>query len=248
MGRFYLSIAAVAIAAAAAFTTHASAATLCPKSESFFGVIQRVNGNMLTVSTEQNHWADVRIQPGARVNANGLSLRPGTFVGAYGCVEPGGVFDANEVTLAASRTTYHESLSGTVERVASDRLTVRESGNRYVSWYVPDADRFSVGQQISGVGMVGAGGVFYPQVINGQSVAFEPESTGAPVSAKSTITLSGVVRAVRPGSLVVWEPSHGTTGMWIVRDSDRFHVGQRVVARGTEDRSGKFYPIDISIH
>ncbi len=246
MGRFYLSIAAAAIAAAAALTTHASAAT-CPKSESFFGVIQRVNGNMLTVSTEQNRWADVRLEPGARVNTNGTSLRPGTFVGAYGCVEPSGVFDASEVTLSPSRTSYNESLSGTVVRVASDRLTVRESRNRWVIWYVPDADRFRVGQQVSGAGMVGANGVFYPQTLNGESIAYEPVSTGQPATA-STITLTGVVRQVRSGALIVWEPANRTTGTWIVRDADHFRVGETVVARGTEDRTGRFYPVDITIH
>lgn len=245
MGRLYLTFAAAAIAAVAVFTTHASAAT-CPKNESFFGVIQRVNGNMLTVSTDQNRWADIRIAPDARVNRNGTALRPGTFVGAYGCVTPGGVFNASEVTLAPSHAMYHETLSGTVERVASDRLTVRQNGHGFGVWFVPDADQFRVGQQVTAVGMVGANGVFYPQSINDQDVGFEPVASSAP-STSGTIMLTGVVRSVRSGELIVWEPSHNTTGTWIVRDADRFHVGQHVVARGTEDRTGHFYPVNITI-
>jgi hypothetical protein len=245
MGRFFNTIASAALAGGVALSagTPASAA-YCSSSQSFFGVIQRMNGNMLTVSTDRGRWATVRIEPGARVNTNGMALRPGAFIGAYGCVAPGGVFDASEVTLSASRGGYNESLSGVVERVASNRLTVRQSGRGYGTWYVADADRFSVGQQISGTGMLGANGVFYPQTIDGQNVAYIPESSG-PVSS-GTITLSGVVRRVGSGSLVVWEPSHGTTGTWIVRDAGRFRVGQRLVARGTEDRSGRFYPVEIS--
>ena len=245
MGRFHLTIATAALLAVAALTANASAT--CPKSESFFGVIQRVNGNVLTVSTEQNHWADIRVAQDARVNTNGTAMRPGTFVGAYGCVEPSGVFDASEVTLSPSSTAYHESLSGVVQRVASNRLTVRESGNRWVDWFVPDADRFHVGQQISGVGMVGANGFFYPQTLNGENIAFEPTATTASQPA-STITRAGVVRQVRPDALIVWEPTNHTTGMWMVRDADRFRIGERVVARGTEDRSGRFYPVNISVH
>lgn len=238
-------IGSLVVAAGAALGAHASAATYCPSSESFFGTIERVNANTLTVRTPSGHWALVRINDNARVNANGAAIRPGVFVGAYGCVTPGGVFHASEITLSGTQRGYNERLSGVVRRVESNgRLLVAQNGHGYGTWYVPDTHAFAVGQAVDATGMIGANGAFYPQTINGRSVVYDTPYTSAP---RSTITLTGTVRRVSGNAIVVWEPAHGTTGTWIVSNAGRFRVGQRVSARGTEDRSGRFYVQEITI-
>jgi len=222
----------------------ASAATFCPTGESFFGTIQRVSGNMLTVRTASNHWADVRIENNARINTNGTTMRPGVYVGAYGCVERGGVFNASELTLSTNQAAYSEQLTGTVQRIETGKLLVAETGHGYGQWYVPDIDDFHVGQSVSATGMRGANGAFYPQSINGRVVAFDTDYSSAP---RASITLNGTVRRVNGNSIVVWEPSDHTTGTWIVSNPSRFHVGQRVSATGRENGHGDFYVQEITI-
>lgn len=237
---------ALAVLCGLLFAGTAAASAACPTGQSFFGTIERVNGNVLTVRTPKGNWAQVSINQNARINANGTRLRPGTFVGAYGCVAPGGVFRASELTLSLDRNAYNEQLSGVVRRIeGNDRMLVQENGHGYGVWYVPDTGDFHVGQTVNAVGMVGAGGVFYPQTINGVTTAYDADDSAR--RNPGTISLTGIVRAVRVGSLLVWEPQHGTTGTWIVRGAQRFRVGQRITARGTEDMSGRFYPGAITI-
>lgn len=246
MKRFTPLLAAAAMAALGALAgTHASAAT-CPSQESFFGTINRVDGNMLNVTTQRGNGATMRIDSGARINTNGYAMRSGTYFGAYGCVTPNGVFHASEVTLSGSQSSYHETLSGVVDRIENGRLLVRQNGHGYGTWYVPDAEDFTRGQTVTGVGMISRGGVFYPQTVNGRSVAYDADNGSAPATSR-TITLTGVVQRVRAGSLLVWEPNYNHSGTWIVSDAGRFRVGQRLVATGTEDTSGRFYPTSIQV-
>ncbi|HKU67811.1 MAG TPA: hypothetical protein VJP85_08545 [Candidatus Baltobacteraceae bacterium] len=242
-------IGSLVIAACAAFGATASAATFCPTSESFFGTIQRVNGSMLTVQTPSGHWADIRVESGARVNANGMSLRPGTFVGAFGCVTPNGVFNANEVTLSANRAAYNEQLSGVVQRIQTGKLIVRETSGSFGAWFVPDTDEFHVGQTVTANGMRSSNGSFYPQTINGRMVAFDTDVTTEPSSsARNTVTLSGTVQRVGGNTLLVWEPASRHSATWVVSNAgSRFRVGERVSATGHEDRFGRFYVQQITI-
>lgn len=240
-------ISSLVIAACAAFGASASAAPFCPTSQSFFGTIQRVNGSMLTVQTPSGHWADVRIESGARISTNGNSMRPGVFVGAYGCVTPNGVFNANEVTLTTNQADYQRTLTGVVQRTESGRLIVRQTDGHYADWFVPNVTLFTAGQNVTGIGMIATNGAFYPQSINGHTLAFEPTLTSAPTTVSRTITLTGTVQRVGSNAIVVWEPNVHRSGMWIVSNSGRFHVGERVSATGTEDRSGKFYVQQITI-
>lgn len=236
------------IAACAAFGATASAAPYCPTSESFFGTIQRVNGSMLTVQTPSGHWANVRVESGARMNTNGMSLRPGLYVGAFGCVTPGGVFNANEISLSANGTAYHEQISGVVQRTESGRLIVRENNGAFGTWYVPDVDEFHAGQSVSGTGMRSTNGSFYPQTINGQNVAYDTDTSSAPAPARSTITLTGTVQRVGGSTLLVWEPASHHSATWVVSNAgSRFHKGERVSATGREDRFGRFYVQQITI-
>lgn len=62
---------------------------------------------------------------GARINTNGLALRPGVFAGVYGCYGPGRrSINASQVTLAASQSAYASmnNASG-----AADRDTDRDA-------------------------------------------------------------------------------------------------------------------------
>ncbi|HET9096450.1 MAG TPA: hypothetical protein VFN37_07295 [Candidatus Baltobacteraceae bacterium] len=224
----------------------ASAAPNCPVNESFFGTVQRVNGNMLTVRTLTNHWADVSIDSGAQVHTNGNALRPGAYVGLYGCVTPNGVFHASEVTLANNPNGYNERISGVVQRVESGRLIVHETNGATGAWYVPDVDEFHIGQSVSAIGMLAGNGSFYPQSVDGRSVAYDTDVTAQP-SAGNTVTLSGTVQRVGSHTLLVWEPSSRHSATWIVPNAGRFRTGERVSATGTEDRRGHFYVHEITI-
>jgi hypothetical protein len=226
----------------------ASAQTrFCPTRESFFGTVQSVQGNTLIVQPANGHTGTVMIDNNARVNAHGYAMRPGMFVGAFGCVAPNGVFHASEVTLAASPSLYATTITGTVQRISGDQLFVTEpSRNTTGIWVVPDVDDFHVGMNVTGTGMMGSNGMFFPQTINNITTAFVPETTVTQTrSMHPTITLSGVVRRVEPGALIVWEPSRHETGTWIVHNTSSFRVGQNVVATGTENRRGDFYPYSI---
>lgn len=242
MGRFFLTT--VAAAALGLFASTASALAQCPNNQSFFGTIQRVNGDLLTVRTADNRWADVRIDRNAQVNTNGQQLRPGMNVGAYGCVTPNGVFHASEVSLSGNANGNRETLTGTIDRVQSGRLMVHETNGEYATWYVPDSDRFRVGQRITGVGMVAGNGVFYPQTINGQGYTHEPVG----YDERGSVTLRGVIQRITADTLVVWEPSRNTTGEWVVSHPYNYRVGERVIGRGTEDTRGHFYPESVNIH
>jgi hypothetical protein len=224
----------------------ASAAPNCPARESFFGTIQRVNGNMLTVRTLTNHWADVAIDNSAQIHTNGNALRPGAYVGAYGCVTRNGVFHASEVTLANNPNGYNERISGVVRRIESGRLIVYETNGATGAWYVPDTNEFRVGESLSAVGMLAGNGSFYPQSVNGRSVAYDTDVTAPPAS-RSAVTLSGTVQRVGTNTLLVWEPSSHHSATWIVPNAGRFRTGQRVSATGTEDRRGHFYVQRITI-
>lgn len=224
----------------------ASAAPYCPANVSFFGTVERVQGNQLIVRTPSGHWATVRLDSGARVDTNGYALRPGAYVGAYGCVTGNGVFHANEITLSADRSRYAEHVTGVVQRVRGGSLIVRESNGQYGTWYAADSEDFHAGQAVSGVGMLGSNGTFYPQSINGASVAYDTDQTAA--AGERSIVLTGTVQRVSAGNaIVVWEPSRHTSGTWIVPNAERFRTGERVSASGTQGPSGRFYVRQITI-
>lgn len=240
-------ITALALAGGVLTAASASAQTYCPTDENFFGTVQRVNGNMLTVQTPRGRTADVSIESGARINGNGYSLRPGVFVGAFGCVTPNGVFHANEITLSNNQSAYNEQISGVVQRVQNGRLYVHETNGQTGLWYVPDYEDFHVGQNVTGTGMRGASGAFYPQSVNGHATAYDSDNDGSYAGSSNTITLTGTVQRVGSNTLMVWEPSSRHSGKWVVPNAGRFRVGQRVSATGREDRRGTFYVQQINI-
>jgi hypothetical protein len=246
MDRFTSAMAAGVLLLGAAVVAPAAASAqtrVCPVSQSFFGTLKSVQGNTIVLQTDEGRMGTVSINSGAQFNAHGYALRPGVYVGVFGCATPNGVFHASQVNLAANAARYHQSLSGVIARKASDRLYVAEPVSRMTRlWMVPDADEFRVGQSVTGVGMLGAQGVFYPQRINNASTAFVPErETTAPRS----ITLAGTIKRIAPGRLYVWEPAYRTTGTWFVKNWREFRVGQRVVGTGTENTKGDFFPFSV---
>lgn len=233
-------LAAGGMLAAVPLTAHAAN---CPTGESYFGTIERVQGNTLTVRGNNGHWGTVRIDSGAKMNTNGFNLRPGTYVGLYGCVTPGGVFHASEVTLARDQRLYSETISGVVRRVESGRLLVSEPSHHTTAlWYTPDADDYRAGQSVTGTGMIAASGAFYPRTMNNHMVTADLDNGSGAQTA--TVTLQGQVRKVEPGKIIVWEPANHTTGTWIVTNATAFRVGETVRATGTE-HNGYFYPTSI---
>jgi hypothetical protein len=224
----------------------ASAAAYCPTDESLFGTVQRVNGNVVTVQLPSGHWADVRIESGARMNLGGMTLHPGVYLGAFGCVARSGLFEANEVTLAPAASAYHETITGTIRAKQSGRLIVAENNGQTGAWYVPDVEDFAVGQAVTGIGLRTANGNFYPATVNGRNVAFDTDNSSPP-RREPSITLTGTVQRVGQHTIAVYEPSRRTTGIWVVNGTGRFRVGERVTASGTEDRFGHFYPFSVTI-
>lgn len=63
----------------------------------------------------------------------------------------------------------------------------------------------------------------------------------------STITLSGTVVRVGSHEIAVRENARGQTGTWVLSNAAQFHAGEHVVAVGTEDTRGYFYPSSISV-
>ena len=249
MNKTHLLAAGLLAAGAAAVSLTATAqAANCPTRESFFGTVQRVQGNTITVRANNGHWGTVMLDGGARVNTNGYSLRPGAYVGAYGCVTPNGIFHASQITLARDASFYNRTISGVVSRVESGRLVVNEQSPQRTTgyWYVPDTDEFHAGMSVTGSGMIGANGSFYPQTVNGRNVVADldtaPQTAGTQTAA--TVTLQGRVQKVMPGKLIVWEPTRRTSGTWIVSNAVAFRVGQTITATGTV-RNGVFYPTNI---
>jgi hypothetical protein len=164
----------------AALLSAAPASALCPAHESLYGTIQRVNGNEVIVQPTTGHWGAIDIRS-AKMNANGNQLKPGTYLGAYGCVDKNGMFKADEVTLAANaaaypRTQYGGSngtpersvtLSGTIQKIESNAIVVWEPGARHSgTWIVKNPTQFHVGQRVTGTGTEDHRGNFYPYQVS----------------------------------------------------------------------------------
>ena len=247
MARLTTIIAAAGLlVGAAVLAVPAAAAPYCPTSESFFGMILRSSGNDLTVRTNSGHYATVAVENSAHINANGNSMRAGTYVGAYGCVTPNGIFHANEITLSSNPSTYSQTLTGIVQRVENGRLIVREKGAGFGTWFVPDSEDFHAGQTVTASGFDSSNGTFYPQTINGQSIAFDTDNASANAP-EGSVTLSGTIQRVGTHTIAVWETSRRETGEWVVADAGQYRVGEMVTGTGTEDRHGHFYPQTVSV-
>jgi hypothetical protein len=110
---------------------------------SMFGTISSLRGPKAFVLTPvRSSLGSVYVDhTSARINANGLAVRPGVFAGLYGCVEQDGrVFKPDEVTLATSASAYagtnrEATLVGTIDEVHAGWIGVRTRYNGHIHVY-----------------------------------------------------------------------------------------------------------------
>lgn len=110
---------------------------------SIFGTIASLRGsNGFMLQTQRGSLGTVFVDHrDARLNSNGLSVRPGVFAGVYGCVERDGqILKANEVTVAPSAAAYTASnhtvsLTGTVDEVHSGWIGVQSRYTGHIHVY-----------------------------------------------------------------------------------------------------------------
>jgi hypothetical protein len=114
---------------------------------SFFGTISSLRGpKAFMITPLRSSFNTVYVDhTSARINRNGLTIRPGIFVGLYGCVEQDGrVFKPDEVTLAPSASAYsavnHEvTLVGTIDEVHRGWVGVLTRYNGHIHVYTPES-------------------------------------------------------------------------------------------------------------
>jgi hypothetical protein len=144
-----------------------AAVGLCPATTSLYGTVQSVRGNDVLVKTGQHGYEHFLVQ-GADLDTNGLRLRPGIFIGAFGCsADNFRTFRAVRATLAysaatyPSRTRHQQVLTGTVVQLQGSRLLV-QTGEPYglVHVYKLDTDDVRAGQRISLTGAFNPDGSF----------------------------------------------------------------------------------------
>lgn len=123
---------------------------------SIFGTVSSVRGpNAFMLQPLRSSLGAIYVDyRSARINANGQSIRPGVFAGLYGCVEQDGrVFKPNEVTLAASESSYASAnhvvtLTGTVDEVGRGWIGVRTRYEGHIHVYTSQTG-IRTGQTVS---------------------------------------------------------------------------------------------------
>jgi hypothetical protein len=113
---------------------------------SLFGTVASLRGpNAFMLTPIRSSIGSVYVDhTSSRINANGLTIRPGVFTGLFGCVEQDGrVFKPNEVTLATSASAYsaasHEvTMVGTIDEVHSTWIGVRTRYNGHIHVYTSE--------------------------------------------------------------------------------------------------------------
>lgn len=122
---------------------------------SLFGTITSLRGqNGFVLQPQRGSMGSVLVDyRSARINANGLTIRPGVFAGLYGCVERDGqTFKPNEVTLATSAAAYGRAnrtvtLSGTIDEVNRGWIGVRSRYTGHIHVYTAQTG-FRTGERV----------------------------------------------------------------------------------------------------
>lgn len=124
--------------------------------QSLFGTVLSVTPAFFDMQTQGTDDGKVRVYArGARVNSNGLALRRGTFVGAYGCFRPDGNFRSDELTLSTNANSYTgyrryvTTLSGVVTEVQRGRVLVDTDSRHAHVWVVTNSSPLRVGERVS---------------------------------------------------------------------------------------------------
>jgi hypothetical protein len=115
-------------------STAATGAGVGPCHVSLFGTVTETmpNGVEFGMDTLRSPIGNIHVyDKDARVNSNGLSVRPGVFAGLYGCfIQNGRAFHAEEVTLATSAQAYSAyrrptvAVTGTIDEVRNGWIGV----------------------------------------------------------------------------------------------------------------------------
>ncbi|MBV8245525.1 MAG: hypothetical protein JOZ38_06370 [Candidatus Eremiobacteraeota bacterium] len=130
--KFTILISTLALSVAM-LRTPAAQAVSC--NTSIFGTIHEVQPGRILISEVRQGGYEYVTTSRVRLNGDGLSLRPGVFVGAYGCFTPNrALFEASELTLSTTPYDYPgyarhvERLTGTVLRTDPHRGTLVQTG------------------------------------------------------------------------------------------------------------------------
>jgi hypothetical protein len=141
----------------------------CPTREtSIFGTVRAVNAYELTLESNSRMGAIHVFTRGARLNTNGLALRPGVFAGVYGCLEPADQsFRASEVTLAASPSAYEGGgrhytstdtwVEGRIDNMRPGAVLIDSGHGHGDTWVETPAQGLRRGQLIQAVGRFAPG-------------------------------------------------------------------------------------------
>ena len=137
-------------------TLLAQAGGYCPQQTSIFGNVVEVNRNELTLHTSESRIGDIHVLTrGARVNANGLALQPGIYVGAYGCLTPGDrSFRAQELTYSTNANTYNgyrrhtKVIEGRIDSIQSGRFLVDSNNGHGDTWVYSNRGDLRTGELV----------------------------------------------------------------------------------------------------
>ncbi len=154
-----LTIALVAVNLTFGVSQAHAANGVCPTGTSLFGAVREVHGKTLLVKTIGARGFETIRTDDATIHYDGLTLRPGIFVGAYGCFTPDfRRFDASEVTLSTDAAGYPskhhtETLMGVVRSIGTGTILV-DTGlpHGHVTIRTSSTDRIKVGDRIQATG------------------------------------------------------------------------------------------------
>lgn len=160
MKYFTAFLASCSLLAALAFAPPAIAAdrdtSYCPHETSLFGNVISVTPKFFDVQSVGGDEGKVRIYGnGARLHDNGLSVRPGVFVGAYGCYDHHDYFRASELTLSTNANTYNgyrryvTTITGVVTSLQGNRVLVQTNGRSGKVWVYNNTAPLQVGERVA---------------------------------------------------------------------------------------------------
>jgi hypothetical protein len=126
---------------ASALPLSARADLYCPAHTSIFGTVASVGNETMTIRTTSHFGYIHVIMHRPLTNSHGLTLRPGVFVGVYGCLQNDArAFDSTELTLANSAQEYAaydrtpRSIDGRITAVQNGRINVTNEDGHGSMW------------------------------------------------------------------------------------------------------------------
>jgi len=147
----------------------------------------------------------------------------------------------------AASCSPHENVFGTIQSVQGNLVTLRGAQGQTATVLVgEDAQMNTHGYQMRPGTFARMYGCVENGMLHATQVNLAANSAGY-YESREPITRSGVVRRVSDRAIYVWVPEYRTEMTWIVNNGDRFRDGERVVAQGTENTRGDFFPSSIRV-